>query len=119
MESQIYAEEHIPKYVTRHGQLENASGKKNAWMDTIWERSQASQNGCPRPRGRASRQIAAKMTVKAKQGPTGQNNGKKVPKRLAENPVKPNDITRKEQEPAKEITIQRNNANTVTSGLEA
>ena len=45
--------------------------------------------------------------------------GKKVFKKPAESPVKPNDVTRKEQEPAKEMTIQRNNANTTTSRLEA
>ena len=36
-------------------------------------------------------------------------------KKPAESPVKPNDITRKEQEPVKEMTIQINNANTATS----
>ena len=37
-----------------------------------------------------------------------------VPKRPIENPIEPDNNTRKEQESAKELTIQRNYLNTVT-----
>ena len=45
--------------------------------------------------------------------------GKKVSKRLTENPTKTDDITRKEQRPVKERTIQRTNASPVMPRSEA
>ena len=42
-----------------------------------------------------------------------------VPKGPSKNPIKPDDNTRKEPEPVKDITTQRNDTNTATSQLEA